>query len=134
MRGRLARPQPAAAETRDAQRALALQGEAINSLPEAELRRLLTLTGGMDPAALQRAAAAYTEMFCVVAGLEASRCRAARRRRWPLARQVCCPLVAATSPGRAWEIWFIIGPPGPASALPSARTGRKIGKPVRSHI
>lgn len=72
MRDRLAQPQPAAAETTDAQRALAMQNTVIDALPEAELRRLLQLIGGMDPAALQRAAAAYTEMFCAVAGMEAS--------------------------------------------------------------
>jgi hypothetical protein len=39
-----------------------MQANAIGALPEAELRRLLQLIGGMDPAALQRAAAACTEM------------------------------------------------------------------------
>jgi hypothetical protein len=72
MRGRVAQPQPAAAETSNAQGALAMQNTAIDALPEAELRRLLQLIGGMDPAALQRAAAAYTEMFCAAAGMEAN--------------------------------------------------------------
>ena len=49
-----------------------MQREAIGALPEAELRRLLHLIGGMDPAALQRAAASYTEMFCAVAEMKAS--------------------------------------------------------------
>ena len=71
-RGRLAHPQPAAEETGDARQALVLQDKAIDALPETELRRLLKLIGGMDPAALQRAAAAYTEMFCTVADMEAS--------------------------------------------------------------
>jgi hypothetical protein len=72
MRDRPAQPQRAAAETGNAQRALEIQGNAIDALPDVELRRLLQLIGGMDPAALQRAAAAYTEMFCAVAGMEAS--------------------------------------------------------------
>jgi hypothetical protein len=72
MRDRLTQPQPLAAESGEAQRALAIQDSAIDELPEAELRRLLKLVGGTDPAALQRAAAAYTEMFCAVASLEAS--------------------------------------------------------------
>jgi hypothetical protein len=49
-----------------------MQNTAIDALPEAELRRLLQLIGGMDPAALQRGAAAYTEMFCAVAGIKAN--------------------------------------------------------------
>ena len=48
------------------------QRTAIDALPEIELRRLLSLIGGMDPAALQRAAAAYTETFCAVAEMKAS--------------------------------------------------------------
>lgn len=72
MRDRLAQPQPLAAESGEAQRALAIQDKAIDELPETELRRLLKLIGGTDPAALQRAAAAYTEMFCAVADLKAS--------------------------------------------------------------
>jgi hypothetical protein len=72
MRDRLAQPQPLAAESGEAQRALAIQDKAIDELPETELRRLLKLIGGTDPAALQRAAAAYTEMFCAVACLEVS--------------------------------------------------------------
>ena len=54
------------------QQALAIQRTAIDALPEGELRRLLILIGGMDPAALQRAAAAYTEAFCAVAGMKAA--------------------------------------------------------------
>ncbi|MGH3123135.1 MAG: hypothetical protein ACRDND_19240 [Streptosporangiaceae bacterium] len=54
------------------QQALATQRAAIDALPEGELRRLLILIGGMDPAALQRAAAAYTETFCAVAGMKAA--------------------------------------------------------------
>jgi hypothetical protein len=66
------RPQPPAADSGEARRALAMQRDAIGALPEADLRRLLGLIGGMDPAALQRAAAAYTEMFCAVAEMQAS--------------------------------------------------------------
>jgi hypothetical protein len=69
---RLVQPQPLAEESGEAQRALAIQDKVIDELPEAELRRLLKLIGGTDPAALQRAAAAYTEMFCAVASLKAS--------------------------------------------------------------
>ncbi len=61
-----------AADPGAARRVLALQSQAIDELPEAELRRLLKLIGGMDPAALQRAAATYTEMFCAVAQVKAS--------------------------------------------------------------
>jgi hypothetical protein len=53
-------------------RALAAQYEAIDSLPEAELRRVLKLIGGTDPAALQRAAATYTETFCTVPQVKTS--------------------------------------------------------------
>jgi hypothetical protein len=53
-------------------RALATQRTAIDALPEIDLRRLLGLIGGMDPAALQRAAAVYTETFCTVTETEAS--------------------------------------------------------------
>lgn len=42
-------------------RALATQRTAIDARPEIGLRRLLDLIGGLDPAALQRAAAAYPE-------------------------------------------------------------------------
>jgi hypothetical protein len=49
-----------------------MQSTAIDALPEAELRRLLKLIGGMDPAALQRAAATYTEMFYGAAEMQAS--------------------------------------------------------------
>ena len=37
-----------------------------------EVRRLLGLIGGMEPAALQRAAAAYTDIFCAVAEMKGS--------------------------------------------------------------
>lgn len=53
-------------------RALATQRTAIDALPEIDLRRLLDLIGGLDPAALQRAAAAYTETFCTVSEMEGS--------------------------------------------------------------
>lgn len=55
-----------AADAKMACRALAAQYEAIDALPEAEMRRLLKLIGGTNPAALQRAAATYTETFCAV--------------------------------------------------------------------
>jgi hypothetical protein len=61
-----------ALDSRQARRALAVQCEAIDALPEAELRRLLKLVGGADPAALQRAAATYTETFCAVPQAAAS--------------------------------------------------------------
>jgi hypothetical protein len=56
----------------DWQRALAIQRAAIDALPETEVRRLLVLIGGMEPAALQRAAEAYTDTFCAVAELKGS--------------------------------------------------------------
>jgi hypothetical protein len=56
----------------DWQQALAMQRTAIDALPETEVRRLLSLVGGMDPAALQRAAAAYTDTFCAVAEMKDS--------------------------------------------------------------
>jgi hypothetical protein len=56
----------------DWQQALAIQRTAIDALPETEVRRLLGLIGGMDPAALQRAAAAYTDTFCAVAEMKGS--------------------------------------------------------------
>jgi hypothetical protein len=71
MRGRPPRPQPPA-ESGEARRALAMQRDAIDALSEVDLRRLLHLIGGMDPAALQCAAATYTEMFCAVAEMQAS--------------------------------------------------------------
>jgi hypothetical protein len=71
MRGR-PRPQPPAVDSGEARQALAMQRDAIGALPEVDLRRLLGLIGGMDPAALQRAAAAYTEMFCAVAEMQGS--------------------------------------------------------------
>ena len=61
-----------AADAMVACRALAAQYEAIDALPEAELRRVLRLIGGTDPAALQRAAATYTETFCAVPQVKAS--------------------------------------------------------------
>ena len=54
-------PAMPAAGSGEPRQALATQRAAIDALPEGELRRLLGLIGGMDPAALQRAAAAYTE-------------------------------------------------------------------------
>jgi hypothetical protein len=66
------RPDPPGASCWDSRRALATQRAAIDALPEAELRRLLGLIGGMDPAALQRAAAIYTETFAAVDGMQAS--------------------------------------------------------------
>jgi len=71
-RGRPPRPQPPAVDAGEARQALATQRHAIDALPEVDLRRLLDLIGGMDPAALQRAAATYTEMFCAVAEMQAS--------------------------------------------------------------
>ncbi len=49
-----------------------MQRAAIDALPEIEVRRLLSLIGGMEPAALQRAAAAYTDMFDAVAEMKGS--------------------------------------------------------------
>ncbi len=66
-----ASPQPPAGSG-EWQRALAMHQTALHALPEVEVRRLLQLIGGIDPAALQRAATAYTETFCAVAGMEAS--------------------------------------------------------------
>jgi hypothetical protein len=71
-RGKPPRPQPPAVDSEEARRALAVQRDAIGTLAEPDLRRLLDLIGGMDPAALQRAAATYTEMFCAVAEMQAS--------------------------------------------------------------
>jgi hypothetical protein len=56
----------------DWQQVLAMQRAVIDALPEIEVRRLLVLIGGVDPAALQRAAAAYTDMFDAVPGMEGS--------------------------------------------------------------
>lgn len=56
----------------ESRRALAIQRAAIDALPEAELRRLLVLIGGTDPAALRRAAAIYTETFCAVTEMKSS--------------------------------------------------------------
>jgi hypothetical protein len=61
-----------AAGAGESRQALAMQRAAIDALPEAELRRLLRMIGGMDPAALQRAAALYTETFCAVAEMKGS--------------------------------------------------------------
>ncbi len=55
----------------EARLALAMSN-AIDALPEPELRRLLKLIAGLDPDALQRAAASYTEIFCAVAEMEGS--------------------------------------------------------------
>ena len=66
------RSQPPAMDSEEARRALAIQREAIEALPELDLRRLLNLIGGMDPAALQRAAATYMEMYCAVPEMQAS--------------------------------------------------------------
>jgi hypothetical protein len=65
----LTAPAPGFRETRHA---LAIQRAAIDALPEGELRRLLVLIGGMDPAVLQRAAAIYTETFSAVAEMKSS--------------------------------------------------------------
>jgi hypothetical protein len=43
-----------------------------DALPEADLRRLLRLVGGLDPEALHRAAVAFTEIFCAVAKMKPS--------------------------------------------------------------
>ncbi len=75
-----------AADSGEACRALAVQCEAIDALPEAELRRLLKLIGGADPSALRRAAATYTETFCAVPQAKAS---VAALRPLALARQRC---------------------------------------------
>lgn len=56
----------------DWQQALTIQRAAIDALPETEVRRLLGLIGGMEPAVLQRAAAAYTDTFCAVAEMKGS--------------------------------------------------------------
>jgi hypothetical protein len=77
----------------DWQQALAIQRTAIDALPETEVRRLLGLIGGMDPAALQRAAAAYTDTFCAVAEMKGS--VAALR---PVVLTASCPY--AGEPGR----------------------------------
>jgi hypothetical protein len=65
-------PTTPAAGPRESHQALAIQRAAIDALPEGELRRLLVLISGMDPAALQRAAAIYTETFCAVAEMKSS--------------------------------------------------------------
>lgn len=65
-------PTAPAAGPRESRQALAIQRAAIDALPEGELRRLLVLISGMDPAALQRAAALYTETFCAVAEMKSS--------------------------------------------------------------
>ena len=62
----------ASGRPRESRQALAIQRAAIDALPEGELRRLLVLISGMDPAALQRAAAIYTETFCAVAEMKSS--------------------------------------------------------------
>ncbi len=65
-------PNRAAADCTEPGQALAMQRTAIDALPEIDLRRLLGLIGGIDPEALQRAAAAYTETFCAVTEAKAS--------------------------------------------------------------
>jgi hypothetical protein len=72
MGGRQAQTESPAAGPGEAQRALAMQRTAIDALPEADLRRLLRLIGGLDPEALHRAAAAFTETFCTVAKMKPS--------------------------------------------------------------
>ena len=74
-------PAMPAAGPGESRQALEMQRAAIDALPEGELRRLLSLIGGMDPAALQRGAAIYVETFCAVAGMKG--CVAALR---PVAR------------------------------------------------
>lgn len=69
---RLPRPGLPAAGPEAPLRALATQRTAIDALPEIDLLRLLGLIGSMDPAALQRAAAVYTETFCTVTKTKAS--------------------------------------------------------------
>ena len=86
-------PTVPAADSRESRQALAIQRAAIDALPEGELRRLLVLIGGMDPAALQRAAAIYTETFCAVAEMESS--VAALR---PVA--LACPVTTRRASGR----------------------------------
>jgi hypothetical protein len=81
----------------DWQQALAIQRTAIDALPETEVRRLLGLIGGMEPAALQRAAAAYTDTFCAVAEMKGS---VAALRRVALAAPCHC----ASEPGRRLRI------------------------------
>jgi hypothetical protein len=63
---------PVAGPGQEWQRALAMQRTAIDALPEADLRRLLRLVGGLDPEALHRAAVAFTEIFCAVAKMKPS--------------------------------------------------------------
>lgn len=81
----------------DWQQALAIQRTAIDALPETEVRRLLGLIGGMEPAALQRAAAAYTDTFCAVAEMKGS--VAALR---PVA--LAAPCHCAGEPGRRTRV------------------------------
>lgn len=66
------RPNLPAAGSGESRQALAMQRAAIDALPETELRRLLSLIGGMDPVALQRAAAIYTEAFCAITEMKSS--------------------------------------------------------------
>jgi len=70
-RRRPPRPDPPVSRG-DWQQALAIQRAAFDALPETEVRLLLSLIGGMDPAALQRAAAAYTDTFAAVPGMKGS--------------------------------------------------------------
>ena len=64
-------PMPAGG-SRETRQVLTAQRTAIDALPEGELRRLLVLIGGLDPDALQRAAAIYTETFSAVAEMKSS--------------------------------------------------------------
>ena len=83
-----ATPSLPAAGSRETRQALATQRAAIDALPEVELRRLLVLIGGIDPAALQLAAAIYTETFSAVAEMKGS---VAALRPLALAKPGNCP-------------------------------------------
>jgi hypothetical protein len=76
------------------QQALAMQRAVIDALPDIEVRRLLVLIGGVDPAALQRAAVSYTDMFDAVPGMEGS--VAALR---PVVLAAPCHCVGGPGPG-----------------------------------
>jgi hypothetical protein len=102
---------PQAAGPPEWQRALAMQHAAVDALPEAEVRRLLLMIGGLDPAALQRAAAAYTETFCGVAAMKAS--------------------VAALQPV---ALAVPDGPPDPGPGCWTASAAPDSGSPSRSHL
>lgn len=81
-------PSLPAAGSGESCQALATQRAAIDALPEVELRRLLVLIGGIDPSALQLAAALYTETFCAVAEMKGS---VAALRPLALAQPGTCP-------------------------------------------